>query len=167
VIDQSPKIEVDIYTDGSCSGPRTQLGGWGAVLYFPDRPAPEEICGCEQRTSPIRMELIAAIRALERLPTPSVVRLYTDCPAVHSGLSGWLKFWKSRGWRTSNWKRLAHWDLWKRLDRAAVRHSVTCIRVRAHAGIQGNIRADHLARQARTALAERIAPARVKAQRLE
>lgn len=154
------KVVVDIYTDGSWSGPRTRVGGWAAVFNFRDPPAECEISGAMQSTAAPRMELIAAIHALDWLSQPSIVTLYTDCPLVHFGMTGWLRVWKSRGWRTSRWKPLSHADLWERLDVAAARHTITCIRVRAHAGVPGNIRADRLARKARLTACEENAPAR-------
>jgi ribonuclease HI len=140
---------VDVYTDGSWSGRRNQIGGWAAVFYFRDPPCDFQIFGAIHCVEAVRAELVAVIRALDWLSQPSTVALYTDCPLVHFGMSGWLREWKSRGWRTSSWRRLSHRDLWKQIDAAAARHTITSVQVRAHAGVRGNLRADHLARKAR------------------
>jgi ribonuclease HI len=136
---------VDIYTDGACSG-NPGPGGWGALLSYGSRS--KEICGGEAAgTTNNRMELMAAIAALEALTRPSVVRLHTDSVYLRSGITSWLPKWKLNGWRTSDKKPVKNADLWQRLDAAAQRHQVQWLWVKGHAGDPGNERADALANQ--------------------
>jgi ribonuclease HI len=136
---------VDIYTDGACSG-NPGPGGWGALLSYGSRS--KEICGGEAAgTTNNRMELMAAIAALEALTRPSVVRLHTDSVYLRSGITSWLPKWKLNGWRTSDKKPVKNADLWQRLDAATARHQVQWLWVKGHAGDPGNERADALANQ--------------------
>lgn len=145
---------VDIYTDGACSG-NPGPGGWGALLRYGSRT--KEIRGGEAGgTTNNRMELMAAIAALEALTRPSVVRLHTDSVYLRSGITSWLPKWKLNGWRTSDRKPVKNADLWQRLDAATVRHQVQWLWVKGHAGDPGNERADALANEGmRDALAAR------------
>ena len=136
---------VDIYTDGACSG-NPGPGGWGALLSYGSRS--KEICGGEAAgTTNNRMELMAAIAALETLTRPAVIRLHTDSVYLRSGITSWLPKWKLNGWRTSDKKPVKNADLWQRLDAASQRHQVQWLWVKGHAGDPGNERADALANQ--------------------
>ncbi|MBG0808976.1 ribonuclease HI [Methylosinus sp. H3A] len=135
---------VAIWTDGACSG-NPGPGGWGAILRFGERE--KEICGGETGTTNNRMELTAAIEALEALTRPCHVDLHTDSQYVRDGITSWLKGWKARGWKTADRKPVKNMDLWTRLDAAAERHEVAWHWVRGHAGDEMNERADALARK--------------------
>lgn len=136
---------VDIYTDGACSG-NPGPGGWGALLSYGSHS--KEIRGGEASgTTNNRMELMAAIAALEALKRPSVVVLHTDSVYLRSGITTWLRKWKSNGWRTADKKPVKNADLWQRLDAAAQRHQVQWLWVKGHAGDPGNERADALANE--------------------
>ena len=135
---------VDIYTDGACSG-NPGPGGWGALLIF--RGNEREICGGEPATTNNRMELRAAIEALEALTKPSTVRLHTDSKYLRDGITQWIVRWKGNGWRTASKKPVKNVDLWQRLDDALPRHEVSWHWVRGHAGHPENERADELARR--------------------
>lgn len=134
---------VEIYTDGACSG-NPGPGGWGVVLRY-GRHKRELSGGDPGPTTNNRMELTAAIAALETLTRPSVVRLHTDSSYVRNGITSWLAGWKRNGWRTSGGQPVKNSDLWQRLDAAASRHTVEWRWVRGHAGDAGNERADALA----------------------
>ncbi len=136
---------VTIHTDGACSG-NPGPGGWGAVLEW--RGAEKELSGGESETTNNRMELMAAIAALEALKRPSRVRLVTDSTYVRDGVTKWIHGWKRNGWKTAAKKPVKNEDLWKRLDEAARRHEVTWEWVKGHAGHPENERADALARAA-------------------
>ena len=134
---------VEIHTDGACSG-NPGPGGWGAVLRYGEHV--KELCGGEAgATTNNRMELMAAIQALESLTRPAQVRLHTDSTYLRSGITSWLAAWKSRGWLTADKKPVKNEDLWRRLDAAAARHQVSWLWVKGHAGDAGNERADALA----------------------
>lgn len=133
---------VTIYTDGACRG-NPGPGGWGAVLRF--GRVEREICGGELETTNNRMELTAAIRALEALTEPCAVELHTDSTYVRNGITEWLDGWKQRGWRTAAKKPVRNQDLWQALDDMARRHAVTWHWVKGHSGHDGNERADALA----------------------
>jgi ribonuclease HI len=133
---------VEIYTDGACSG-NPGPGGWGAVLTYRGRD--KEICGGEPATTNNRMELMAAIRALETLTRPATVHLYTDSVYVRSGITSWLAGWKRNGWKTSAKQPVKNADLWQRLDEAAAAHQVQWRWAKGHNGDPGNERADALA----------------------
>ncbi|MCA9592184.1 MAG: ribonuclease HI [Myxococcales bacterium] len=135
---------VDIYTDGACSG-NPGPGGWGAVLRY--RGAERELCGGEAQTTNNRMELMAAIRALETLKRPMRVQLYTDSVYLRDGITSWLPNWKRRGWKTAAKKPVKNVDLWQRLETAIQPHDVDWHWVKGHAGHPENERADALARQ--------------------
>ncbi len=141
--EQSSPTVVEIYTDGACSG-NPGPGGWGALLRYGDHE--RELCGGEAgRTTNNRMELMAAIQALESLTRPAEVRLYTDSSYVRGGITSWLAGWKRNGWLTSARKPVLNAELWQRLDAAAARHTIEWLWVKGHAGNPGNERADALA----------------------
>ena len=135
---------VVIYTDGACSG-NPGPGGWGAILISGDHE--REMCGGEPDTTNNRMELMAAIQALEALKRPCTVELHTDSQYLRQGITEWLPGWKARGWRTASKAPVKNDDLWKRLDLARQRHTVDWRWVKGHAGHPLNERADGLARQ--------------------
>lgn len=135
---------VTIFTDGACSG-NPGPGGWGAVLAFGD--SAKELCGGEPATTNNRMELMAAIMALEALTRACAVHLYTDSNYLKGGITGWIDGWKRNGWRTADKKPVKNVELWQRLDAAAQRHDVDWRWVRGHAGDEMNERADALARR--------------------
>jgi ribonuclease HI len=134
---------VEIYTDGACSG-NPGPGGWGAVLSYGDRH--KELSGGEANpTTNNRMELMAAIQALESLNRPARVRLHTDSAYLRNGIMSWLAGWKRNSWRTASKQPVKNEELWRRLDAAAARHEVEWLWVKGHAGNPGNERADALA----------------------
>ena len=134
---------VSIWTDGACSG-NPGPGGWGAVLRYGARE--RELMGGEALTTNNRMELTAAIEALEALKRPCAVSLHTDSQYLRGGVTGWLDGWKRNGWRTADGKPVKNEDLWRRLDAAAKPHTIEWLWVRGHAGNKFNERADLLAR---------------------
>jgi len=146
---------VAIWTDGACSG-NPGPGGWGVILTF--NGAEREICGGEPLTTNNRMELLAAISALETLTRPCAVDLHTDSQYVRQGVTGWVHNWKRNGWRTADKKPVKNDDLWKRLDAAAERHEVEWHWVKGHAGDPMNERADALARAGMAPFLKRSAP---------
>jgi len=136
------------YTDGACSG-NPGPGGWGALLVARQGEAvirERPLSGGEPDTTNNRMELMAAISALEALDRPSRITVVTDSAYVKGGITEWLRGWKRNGWRTSTNKPVKNEDLWLRLDEAAARHDVTWEWVKGHAGHPENQRADELAR---------------------
>jgi len=135
---------VDIFTDGACSG-NPGPGGWGALMVFKGRE--RELVGGEAATTNNRMELMAAIQALEALKRPVRVRLHTDSNYLREGITRWIHAWKRKGWKTADRKPVKNVDLWQRLDAARGRHEVEWHWVRGHSGHDGNERADALARQ--------------------
>ncbi len=139
------KTPVLIYTDGACSG-NPGPGGWGAILISGDHR--KEISDGEAETTNNRMELMAAIKALEALKRPSRVELHTDSSYLKNGITGWIDRWKANGWRTANKKPVKNVELWQRLDEAQARHQIDWHWVRGHAGHTENERADELAREA-------------------
>jgi ribonuclease HI len=143
--DDVDSTAVVIYTDGSCS-PNPGPGGWGVLLRY--RDVEKELHGGQaEPTTNNRMELMAAIMALESLTRPAKVRLHTDSVYVRSGVTSWLHSWKRNGWLTADKKPVKNADLWQRLDDAAKRHDIVWHWVRGHAGTLGNERADELARE--------------------
>lgn len=136
---------VTIHTDGACSG-NPGPGGWGAILEYNGHE--KELSGAEAETTNNRMELMAAIAALEALKRSSEVRLVTDSVYVRDGVTKWIHGWKRNGWKTANKKPVKNEDLWKRLDAIASKHRVTWEWVKGHAGHPENERADALAREA-------------------
>ena len=136
---------VEIHTDGACSG-NPGPGGWGAILSW--RGKEKELAGGEPLTTNNRMELTAAIEALETLRRPMQVRLWTDSEYLRQGITTWLNGWRARGWRTADKKPVKNQDLWERLDAARSRHQVEWRWLKGHAGHAENERADVLAREA-------------------
>lgn len=136
--------QVVIYSDGACSG-NPGPGGWGAVMISGEHV--RDICGGEPATTNNRMELMAAIQALEALKKPCKVELHTDSTYVMKGISEWIHGWKKRGWLTADRKPVKNDDLWRRLDVARSKHDVTWKWVKGHAGHPLNERADALARR--------------------
>lgn len=136
--------EVDIFTDGACSG-NPGPGGWGALMRAGGQE--KEIWGGEPATTNNRMELLAVIRALNLLKRPVKARVHTDSQYVQKGISEWIKGWKARGWRTASKGPVKNEDLWRALEAAAQPHQVDWIWVRGHAGHAENERADALARK--------------------
>ena len=136
---------IDIFTDGACSG-NPGPGGWGAILRYGD--VEKELHGGEHATTNNRMEMMAAIAALESLKRPAQVRLHTDSQYVINGITIWIHNWKRGGWKTSNKKPVKNVDLWQRLDVALTPHQIEWIWVRGHNGHIENERADALARSA-------------------
>lgn len=134
---------VEIWTDGACSG-NPGPGGWGAVLKF--RKHEKELSGGEKETTNNRMELIAAIEALNSLNRPCKVKLTTDSVYVKDGITKWLATWKARGWKTAAKKPVKNQDLWVALDKATENHQINWAWIKGHAGHPENERADELAR---------------------
>lgn len=136
---------VDVFSDGACSG-NPGPGGWGAILRY--RGTERELSGFEAETTNNRMELMAAIAALEALKRPCPVCIHTDSRYLHDGITRWIADWKRRGWRTADKKPVKNVDLWQRLEAALAPHRVEWRWVRGHAGHPENERADALARAA-------------------
>jgi ribonuclease HI len=136
---------VVIHTDGACSG-NPGVGGWGAILEWGDHR--REIKGGEAHTTNNRMELMAAISALETLKRPCDVDLHTDSQYMRQGITSWIHGWKRNGWKTADRKPVKNVDLWQRLEAAIGRHTVRWHWVRGHSGHDLNERADELAREA-------------------
>ena len=134
---------VTIYTDGACSG-NPGPGGWGALLLWGE--SRKELCGGEPDTTNNRMELTAAIMALEALKRPVAVDLWTDSQYLRQGITGWLHGWKLNGWKTADRKPVKNVELWQRLDLARNGHEVEWIWVKGHSGHVENERVDVLAR---------------------
>ncbi|MEW2912538.1 ribonuclease HI [Leisingera sp. JC11] len=140
--------ELFAYTDGACSG-NPGPGGWGVLLRAMDGDTivkEKELSGGEAETTNNRMELLAAINALESLARPSTITVVTDSTYVKNGVTGWIFSWKKNGWKTSSKKPVKNVELWQRLDEAQARHKVTWEWVKGHAGHPENERADELAR---------------------
>lgn len=135
---------VEAYTDGSCQG-NPGPGGWGVLLRYGDTE--KELFGSDKETTNNRMELMAAIQALEVLKRAADVDLYTDSTYVQKGISEWIHTWKKNGWRTGAKKPVKNVDLWQRLDEAQQKHQVKWHWVKGHADHPENERADALARQ--------------------
>jgi ribonuclease HI len=132
------------FTDGACRG-NPGPGGWGALMEYKGRNL--QICGGEELTTNNRMELMAAIQALEHLTQPCLVRVVTDSVYVSKGISEWLPKWIRNGWKTASKEPVKNHDLWERLMHAKSTHSVEWQWVKGHAGHPGNERADLLANQ--------------------
>jgi ribonuclease HI len=139
---ERPKVV--IHTDGACSG-NPGPGGWGAILESGAHR--KEIKGGEAMTTNNRMELLAAIEALDALKAPSDVELYTDSNYLRGGITSWIKGWKKNGWRTADRKPVKNAELWERLEKSASRHKVDWHWVKGHVGHDDNERADELARE--------------------
>ena len=144
---------VVIYTDGACSG-NPGPGGWGAILSFAGKE--KELKGGELHTTNNRMELMAAISALEALTKPCEVDLHTDSQYVRNGISSWIHGWKKNGWKTADKKPVKNVDLWQKLDAALKEHKVRWHWVKGHAGHPMNERADQLARDAIAELRDKV-----------
>lgn len=139
------KNKVTIYTDGGCRG-NPGPGGWGAVLEYGD--SSKELYGYESETTNNRMELMAAIQALELLKRSCTVSLTTDSQYVRQGILEWMQGWKARGWKTAAKKPVKNKDLWQRLDETTQKHEIEWHWVKGHSGHAGNERADDLANRA-------------------
>ena len=137
--------EIQVFTDGACRG-NPGPGGWGVVLQ--SGPHRKELRGGEPLTTNNRMELTAAIKALEAMKRPSVIELYTDSEYLRKGITRWLPDWKSRGWRTASKKPVKNVDLWQRLEDLVHQHQIHWHWVKGHSGHHGNEQADKLANQA-------------------
>jgi ribonuclease HI len=135
---------VEVWTDGACAG-NPGPGGWGTILRCGE--SEKDLCGGEPHTTNNRMELTAAIAALEALKRPCRVQLHTDSQYLREGVTAWVEVWKNNGWRTRDRKPVKNDDLWRRLDEAAARHQIDWRWVRGHAGDPMNERADELARR--------------------
>jgi ribonuclease HI len=133
---------VTIFTDGACKG-NPGPGGWGAILISGGHR--KDLWGGEPETTNNRMELMAAIQALEALKKPCTVELHSDSTYVLKGITEWMAGWKARGWKTGDRKPVKNEDLWRRLDQARLRHDVTWRWVKGHAGHELNEHADALA----------------------
>jgi len=140
--DEQAVEAVIIYTDGACKG-NPGPGGWGALLQSGEHR--KELCGGETNTTNNRMELMAAIKALESLSRPCSVVLHTDSTYVKQGITSWIKGWRKNGWRTAARKPVKNADLWQQLDAAQALHHVDWRWVKGHAGNAGNEAADALA----------------------
>ncbi|MBO6946502.1 MAG: ribonuclease HI [Rhodospirillales bacterium] len=136
--------KIEIFTDGACSG-NPGPGGWGAILRWKGHE--KELFGGETPTTNNRMELMAAISALESLKRPAHVALYTDSTYVRDGITSWIHGWKRNGWKTAAKKPVKNEDLWRRLDDAISAHDIEWHWVKGHSGHPENERADELARQ--------------------
>jgi ribonuclease HI len=135
---------VEIYTDGACRG-NPGPGGWGVWLKRGE--AEKELFGGEPETTNNRMELMAAIQALETLNQPCSVTLYSDSKYVLQGITEWMDNWKKRGWKTAAKKPVKNEDLWRRLDAVMQQHEINWTWVKGHSGNPGNDKADQLANQ--------------------
>jgi ribonuclease HI len=141
-------LELYAYTDGACSG-NPGPGGWGVLMRATEGGEivkERALSGGEAQTTNNRMELLAAIHALEALSKPSSITIVTDSAYVKNGITGWMHGWKRNGWKTAAKKPVKNVELWQRLDEAQARHQVTWQWVKGHAGHPENERADELAR---------------------
>lgn len=136
---------IELYTDGACRG-NPGPGGWGALLCYGDRE--KELYGAERETTNNRMELMAAIIALESLKRPCDVVLTTDSEYVRKGITEWITNWKRRGWKTADKKPVKNQDLWQRLEAATHKHKIQWKWIKGHSGHEQNERADQLANRA-------------------
>ena len=139
---KSPEPIIEIFTDGACSG-NPGPGGWGALLRY--GAVEKELSGGETLTTNNRMEMMAAIAALEALKRPSKVKVHTDSQYLKNGITEWLPNWKRRGWKTADKKPVKNADLWQRLDALRALHHVEWRWVKGHSGDVGNERTDALA----------------------
>jgi len=144
--DETLLPSVEIYTDGACSG-NPGPGGWGALLIFKENK--KEIFGHEPETTNNRMELQAAISALQSLKKPCKINLYTDSVYVQKGITEWIHNWKRNNWRKSDNKPVKNADLWRNLQQEIEKHNIIWYWVKGHANNQGNIVADRLATKGR------------------
>lgn len=146
---------IEAFTDGACSG-NPGPGGWGAILRYNGKD--KELNGGEAETTNNRMELTAAIVALNALKEPCHVLMHTDSKYVMDGITGWINGWKRNGWKTADKKPVKNADLWQELDEAVKRHKVEWTWVKGHAGHAENERADELAREAMAPFKKKPAP---------
>tara|TARA_B100001113_G_scaffold325023_1_gene297004 strand:- start:439 stop:873 length:435 start_codon:yes stop_codon:yes gene_type:complete len=137
--------KVDIYTDGACSG-NPGPGGWGVLIELDNKNI--ELSGGDKETTNNRMELMAAIKALEEINKDYEITLYTDSNYVKDGITSWISNWKKNNWKTANKKDVKNKELWMRLDEAIKDKNISWIWVKGHAGNAGNEQADYLARSA-------------------
>lgn len=137
--------KVEVFTDGACRG-NPGPGGWGALLRYGERE--KELYGSERETTNNRMELMAAIIALESLKRPCEVVLTTDSQYVRKGITEWIAGWKRRGWKTADKKPVKNQDLWQRLESATHKHEIHWKWIKGHSGHEENERADQLANRA-------------------
>ncbi len=137
--------KVSIFTDGACRG-NPGPGGWAAILRYGDKE--KEIYGAEADTTNNRMELMAAIRALEELRNACQVELTTDSKYVMTGITEWIHNWKKRNWKTASKQPVKNVDLWQRLDSAVAPHNIDWFWVKGHSGHDENERVDELANRA-------------------
>jgi len=146
--EQDLSIEVIIYSDGACRG-NPGIGGWGAILRGQGRyeGRVKRVYGGEYETTNNRMELLAAIKALQALKRATRVALYTDSRYVQQGITEWIDNWRKRGWKTANKKPIKNQDLWQELDGLNSKHTISWNWVKGHAGIEDNEIADQLANQ--------------------
>ncbi|MEB3701454.1 Ribonuclease HI [Candidatus Bealeia paramacronuclearis] len=136
---------VEIYTDGACRG-NPGPGGWGALLRY--KGVEKELSGFETRTTNNRMELMAAIRAIEAMKKPTRIELYTDSQYVKKGMSEWISGWKAKGWKNSKKEPVANADLWQELEALSQNHTISWHWVKGHSGHPENDRVDQLANEA-------------------
>lgn len=146
-----------IFTDGSCWPNPGGTGGWGALIILDGQNERMKIKGGERNTTNNRMELMAAIKALQALPGPSIVALMSDSKYMRSGITEWINGWKKNGWMTKEWKGrppqpVKNADLWRELDALQEIHAITWKWVPGHSGISGNEQADRLAADGRAEL---------------
>jgi|TARA_R110002073_G_scaffold25832_1_gene85103 ribonuclease HI len=134
--------QVEIFTDGACRG-NPGPGGWGAILRYGDHE--RELFGGEPETTNNRMEMTAALKALESLSEPCVVDLTTDSEYLRKGMTEWMAGWKARNWKTASRQPVKNADIWKALEQAVIRHKIRWHWVKGHSGHVENDRADELA----------------------
>jgi len=149
---EGKKIHFTVYTDGACSG-NPGPGGWGAILQYQSMEV--DLSGGEAQTTNNRMEMTAAIKALEALPASASVDLYTDSQYLKDGITRWIHGWKRNGWKTADKKPVKNRELWEKLDHLLTIHEITWHWVKAHNGHSMNERADILARKG--VIAQRMA----------
>ena len=137
--------KVDIYTDGACSG-NPGPGGWGVLIKIDNENI--ELSGGDRETTNNRMELMAAIKALEEINKDYEITLYTDSNYVKDGITSWISNWKKNNWKTASKKDVKNKELWMRLDEAIKDKNISWVWVKGHAGNAGNEQADYLARSA-------------------
>ena len=137
--------KVDIYTDGACSG-NPGPGGWGVLIELDNKNI--ELSGGDKETTNNRMELMAAIKALEEIDKDYEITLYTDSNYVKDGITSWISNWKKNNWKTASKKDVKNKELWMRLDEAIKDKNISWVWVKGHAGNAGNEQADYLARSA-------------------
>ena len=137
--------KVDIYTDGACSG-NPGPGGWGVLIKIDNENI--ELSGGDRETTNNRMELMAAIKALEEIDKDYEITLYTDSNYVKDGITSWISNWKKNNWKTANKKDVKNKELWMRLDEAIKHKNISWVWVKGHAGNAGNEQADYLDRSA-------------------